>query len=577
MATQPSEPPSLQTELLLERSRVTELMRQLETLQQRSSEELAFMKSKLDEEIQISKALKRANSMKAEVSFNGKGHEVKQLERKTLDSDSDSFVKEGRITSLLLENSALKDLLVTYTQTQETMEKEKLAAQVEELCAKLEAVFSDDKLLKARLKKMKVELKDCYASSNALTDEVSSLTRERDFLRQEYDELRQEKEQILDAQGGVVKAERSRLEGKLENFAEQNRRLKQDLDDAYAKLKQESKRTADVREALASRDEDIQGLKEQLQTVKSQLKTKDHSIEQLEIEINRSAQDDYQNSEALKLAKKENLQLKADVKALKTSLKDSEHNIDEIRNELARAAKEQRLLQKELGRKQEELDSLLEELDISRENVKDLKDEINNLKDEFKRQFADRVKIFQAEKLELENRLNESDIYPSGDKSLLMPSLQDELGQLDDYRPSKASMMISSFTETKRVESLKAEIADKNVLIETLTNSKADLQASLNKANKQFLKVSQQLSTLEHEKDTEIERYRLLVKDLQVRKKNLEPDDQQAKINELQAEVDLLTKQMLISHQNWADENYELSMSLRDLEREYAILCQRSQ
>jgi hypothetical protein len=98
------------------------------------------------------------------------------------------------------------------------------------------------------------------------------------------------------------------------------------------------------------------------------------------------------------------------------------------------------------------------------------------------------------------------------------------------------------------------------------------LQNHLDTANKQVLKTTKQLEALRSERETECTQYRALIKELQSRAKPTEPasptntDELQAKVSELQAEVALLTKQMLISHQSWVDENYNSTSSLRGVQ-----------
>jgi chromosome segregation ATPase len=556
---------------------VEQLTEEIQTLKAKCAEDLTTLKAKLSAEMQISSALQRSLALRsASESLKGKQTEqvdqdvrlkvqIRQLENKALDLEADNYALEERMKSLTQENQTLQDSLVRPSQSREVLDKDKVIRQVEDLCSQLDTSHSENRHLQGQLKSKKRELKTAHDQSNRLAKSVTDLNREQEILRDELEELKAEREQIIEGQGEAVRAQRDKLDGKLESLGEVNMQLMQDLENAYSKLRYEEKRCLEVREALAVRDDEIQELKEQLLTVRSLLRNKDQSIERLESEIIKEAEDDHMTSEALRQVKKENTQLKTEVKAVKAELKETERSMDMLRDQLSTACQETRMLQKELGKKQEEAENLHEELDVSRETVKEYKDTIDVMKESFSKQIADRVKALQKEKLELEDRLNDVDQDTSDTRSLLEPSLQDELGQLEDYKPAKASLLFTSF-DIKRVEKLNAELLEKEHFIEVLSKSKEELQANLDTANKQLFKISKQFAALQQEKQEEVQHYRVLIQDLQSRKPNMEPTELQAKVIELQAEIDRLVNQMLISHQNWAEENYILTVSLRDAE-----------
>jgi chromosome segregation ATPase len=563
--------------LSCEQGKVEQLTEEIQTLKANCAEDLATLKAKLSAEMQISSTLQRSLALRsASESLEGKQTEqigqddqlkvqIRQLESKALDLEADNYALEERMKSLTLENQTLQDSLVRPSQSRDVLDNDKVIRQVEGLCSQLDTSHSENTHLKAQLKSKRRELKTANDENSSLARRLTALTSEQEILREELEELKAEREQIIEGQDEAVRAERDKLDGKLESLGDVNMRLMQDLEDAYSKLRYEEKRSLEAREALAVRDEDLQELMEELQTVHSLLRNKDQNIERLESEITKEAEDDHMTSEALRQVKKENTQLKTQVKAGRAELKETERSLDMVREQLSTACQEARMAQKELGKKQEEVKGLLEELDVSRETVKEHKHMINVLKESFTKQIADRVKAVQMEKLELEDRLNDVDHDTLDTRSLLEPSLKDELAQLEDYKPAKASLLFTS-SDIKRVEKLSAELLEKDHVIEVLSKSSEELQANLDTANKQLFKVSKLLAALQQEKEEEVQHYRVLIQDLQSRRHNMEPTELQAKVIELQAEIDRLVNQMMVSHQHWAEENYVLTVSIRDAE-----------
>mmetsp|Transcript_10786 Transcript_10786/g.21103 ORF Transcript_10786/g.21103 Transcript_10786/m.21103 type:complete len:409 (+) Transcript_10786:608-1834(+) len=364
-----------------------------------------------------------------------------------------------------------------------------------------------------------------------------------------------------------MRAERAKYDEKLNELTEANMKLSQDLDNANARIRFCGKVENELKNSLSEMESNYSDLMSELKTVKFQLKNKDRSIERLESEITKEADEENLASQALKASKKENIQLKNELRTLRANYEATEGSVEELRTQLSVVTKEIRSVKKEVAKKQEEIQCLMEELDISRETTKELKEKMGKYKEECSRQYNDRIKTLQNEKKELEDRLKEIHDETSDTKSLFEhPSLHEELANLEDFKPERVSCLFNSFGDNKKVENLKAELAEKESMIESLTKSKDELQTNLNKANKQLFKAMRQLTDLEQSKEAEVTRFRGLVREMQSQKSGEDSTELHMKIMELQSEVDRLNKEVELTHLATADEIKKLTLALRDAE-----------
>jgi chromosome segregation ATPase len=381
---------------------------------------------------------------------------------------------------------------------------------------------------------------------------VDNLSKDRDSLCQE-----------LTKYSALITSERLRYKGMLSVLTEANVKLSQDLEEARAQVLQESKVEGDLRQSLEELEAEYLKQEARLKAVYRQLRNKDQNIEQLECEITKEAAEEYSACEALKVSKKENIQLRNQLRTLQANYEATEGSLEDLRTQLADSYKELREVKKDLGRSADEVQCLMEELEGSRETSRALKDKIKQLKQDCSRQASDRFNASSIEKRELEHRLSEIQEETQDTKYLFEnSSLQDELDQLVDFQPARVSSLFNSFHDTQKHES--AELAEMQSLIESLTSSKEELQDNLNKVNKHLFKVMRQLSSFEEAKEAEINRYRLLIQELQTKQDN--PSELQIRVVELMAEVDRLNKELSVIKHEHSDELQRLTQSLRDSE-----------
>lgn len=418
--------------------------------------------------------------------------------------------------------------------------------QLEEICKHLEAICLENKSLKAQSPQREANLQGII-----------------DHLKSERDSLCNE----LSSYTELMKTERSKFDDKLKASTEVNLRLSQELDDATAKIRQTVKVEAELRNAMIEVEATCTELKSQLKSVTFQLKNKDRNIERLESEITKEAEDEHLASEALKLSKKENIQLNNELRTLKANYEATESSVEDLRTQLSAITLDLRAMTKELSRKTDETQSLMDELDIAKETNKELKERLAKVKEDYSRQYTDRIQTLQDEKRELEDRLKEVHDETSDTKSLFdNPSLREELSQLDDFKPAQVSRLFNSFGDNKKLETLKSELAEKDSLIESLTKSRDELQASLTLINKQLFKATRSIADLEQSKSAEIDRLKALVSDLQSQKPGQDVGELQFKIIELQGEIQQLAKELTSSKLQSSEEIKRLTVALRDSE-----------
>jgi chromosome segregation ATPase len=348
-------------------------------------------------------------------------------------------------------------------------------------------------------------------------------------------------------------------------LTETNSKLSQELEEARSQVLQESKVGGDLRLSLEELEAEYLKQEARLKAVYRQLRNKDQNIEQLECEITKEAAEEYSACEALKATKKENIQLRNQLRTLQANYEATEGSLEDLRTQLADSYKELRDVKKHLGRSADEIQGLTEELEASRETSRALKDQIKQLKLDTSRQASDRLNTSSIEKRELEHRLSEIQEETQDTKYLFEnSSLQDDLDQIVDYQPARTSSLFNSFTDTQKHEIEHAQLAEKDSLIESLTKAKDELQDDLNKVNKHLFKVMRQLSSFEEAKEAEVNRYRLLIQELQT--KQDEPSELQVRVVELMAEVERLNKELSSLKHERSDELQRVTQSLRDSE-----------
>jgi chromosome segregation protein len=332
-------------------------------------------------------------------------------------------------------------------QCKEAYEKQTALVQLEAICKHLEVITLENKSYRAHSKQSEARLE--FA--------ITELTKERDSLHYEL-----------------------------------------------TRLKHEARTAADLRSSLNEFEGQYHNLEFELKSVQRQLKSKEQSIERLENELTKETKEEFTACEALKQVKKENVQLKFELKTLKADYEASEANVEELRMQLSASFREQRLAKSDLERRTDEIQVLIEELEIYRETVKELKERIGLIKDDFTRQLVEKVKALQLER-ETEDRMTDFHDETSDTKSLFEhSSLHDEMAELVDFRPVKLSSLFNSFQEYRQLETLKAELAQKQSVIESVTRARDELQANLNKVNKHLFKVMRQLTNTELSKEEEV-------------------------------------------------------------------------
>lgn len=547
---------ALKEELRVERKRADSLMNENLQLRSKLAEEVRCLKTKLATEKQMYSVLRKSFTMKTvEECWRGMSPElpdfeanlrceIKKLERRAINLEAENTATTTKNQALAIELEEMKDQRVKGRQTRSAIETEAVKAQLEEVCKYLESICDENKHLKAQIKARE-----------------SSLQAVIDKLKSEHEGLCTE----LASYSDLMRSERHKFEVKLSDLSEWNLKLSHDLDDANAKVRQYCKVEVELRNLLIEEESNYAELKSQCKALKYQLKNKDRSIERLESEITKEAEDEFLASEALKRSKKENIQLKNELRTIKANYEATDGSLEDLRNQLSLATKEVRMQKKDLATKAEEIQCLMEELDISRETVKGLKEALARHKEDYSRQYGERIRTLQNEKRELEERMKDYHDETSDTKSLFEhTSLHDELAQLDDYKP--VGNLFNSFGDTNKVEMLKAELAEKETLIEALTKSRDELQANNDKLNKQLIKAMRQLTDLEQSKEIEVGRYRVLVRELETQKSCTDATELHVKIVDLHAEIDNLNKELLANQLANADETKKLKVALRDAE-----------
>jgi chromosome segregation ATPase len=560
---------TLKEKLRTERGRGEDLTHEILNLKQKCTGDLHALKSKLACDKQISSVLRRSFTMRTvEECWNGKlterpdferglrdktasdklafstsvscglKPEITDLERRLLDLEEENYELLENNKALAAEIMAIKKSLVRTRQSKEAYERQ----QMEETCRHLEAICLENKTLRTHKN-----------SEVCLQSIIDSLSKDRESLCQE-----------LTTYSDLMRSERAKYEAKLNALTEASYKQSQELQDSRLKARQDDKVGEELRKSLSEMRGENERLDFQLKLLQKQLMNKDCSIERLENEISKEAEIDLLSRAALMQAKKENIMLTNELRTLKANYEASEATIDELRGKLSESNKELRGVRQIIERKADEVRSLMEELDIGRETANELKEKIGFIKEDFSKQLSGRLKAaLHDDKMEAEDCINHDETTDT--KSLFEhSSLHEELAELVDFIPARVSSLFNSFEDCKKLETLHAELMEKDAMIENLTRLKDELQCDLNMVNKHLFKVMRQLSAYDLNKEAEVSRYRELIFQLQANSDCKDLNGLQVKVLELQTEVDRLRK--TLANEGGAEEIERLKQAVRDSE-----------
>lgn len=257
---------------------------------------------------------------------------------------------------------------------------------------------------------------------------------------------------------------------------------------------------------------------------------KDKRIEDLEFEVYHVVEEAKQEQiETVNQLEKKNAALNLKLieyeKRVNLVLKSKEESENYIKNDLRDLQSLVESLEKEKKSALESAMRLKAENNILYDKLSTQEREFNHMKEEMQNELNDRIRKLKNEKLALEVQLEEVLNQLDVDKNSIIKyddSFQNELSEIDDFRPSRMSTNRSYIHDTKRLESAYREIS-------SLTSLKESLESQV-----------QSLST---------------------DNKNL-----QLELEISQAEIRRLETDLILSKESWSSENNSLQSLVSELE-----------
>lgn len=331
----------------------------------------------------------------------------------------------------------------------------------------------------------------------------------------------------------------------------------------------------------------------------SGLKSRERKIEKLENEISKDDEGELMAGERLKELQRCNAMLtqqlrekEALVRGLESEKGTTLQQVAALQRELKRLHGEKKELQDIFASKDQELEQALDQ-------VKLRDDKIVKVKDELQKEMTQRIMELKQEKLALEERLEEMEDEVDPNHVLTENSFQDELAQLDDFKPlgqtpksearhftfdetraprplasprfigliSPRNFMISpkNFVDSKQTDKLKLELSEKDFLIKALKSDNEALEEKIKELQDSNFDLCDKLEKFEVERTSTEIYYKAMLKD-QTIMLTLKNDRLETCNMEMRSELEKTQIKLMKSSETWAEENNVLRASVTEAE-----------
>lgn len=416
--------------------------------------------------------------------------------------------------------------------------------------------------------------KEIRQRTDDLESQVDKITIEKWQLTEEIQDLKTHYERELQSLFDQTKQE-------TENFKSKESRLQLELKEAIDELADERTKAASERdrrrkltEEMHIREDTIERLTAELESLGKNLASRQQKIEKLENEINKEADDDYDLNERAKELARLNCQLTSQLRERDIELRKYESERTKLETALQAS---QREVKKHLNDKREQAElikCLEDELENAKEHLRTRDERLVQIKEGLQKEMADRILELRHEKMLLEEHIEELQENADFPRKSFDLSIHDELSSLDDFKPNRMSTPKGArnsrssrvIGDLKQTDSLKIEIGEKDYLIKSLKADKEALEKQVAEMHQQVFQTKDIESKLKAEI---VQKENALLNELKVvkGKYRMQSEEMENEIVELRSDIEKFQRQALRSAELWAEENNSMRTDLLAAER----------
>lgn len=547
---------------------VGELKTQVQSEQQKSlslENSLQKMPNAMSQVIELQAQLKQAELRQKQLKEElvRKGHEMEAQE------------KESQKDSLANDLKTFKDFAINeITEKEKVIIEQKLYIENSEKAIQslTQEIEHYQTLLLSEKQKFQSEIEDYKDIIDQLEEDIfqakqNSASNKYTFTKHQ-DEINKHQ---------VANSENQQLKFELESLQEQFEMKVEDLKNAEKKIEHLKKSRLELADQMTELENKVEILAAQKEEIKKGLENKEETIHLLEEEIYSNAED---FAEKLKMELED---ANGKCKRLEKQIREMEQNYeDKIEEKLGIISNGQfqvndlmrkvLILEKDKEGLVEKIFSLQKIISVLENDLIEFDLKKSNEIEKFKDQFKDKLLRLKQEKDELRIKCAElQEQVGFGRPSIVEPggSLFDEFSQLPEGRFSHLSLRPTLNEDTKRVENLISQLAEKETNLKNLTTEKNNLDIRHKENYTELKKVKQELTialrNLEHKaqelemanweldnlrtsEDSKLDKGKILVLESE---KDL-----------LKAEISRLETELMLSKENWAELNNSLYKDL---------------
>jgi chromosome segregation ATPase len=519
-------------------------------------------------EAQLQEALDHNHRLTQEITQLRRYSVYEGIEKEFQEQQSKNYSLAERVKELELQVESGRQNTVKPKQLTEIREKEtkivELEAQVEDLQDHINELEEIDTLTEPEPILQRTSVKDIRQKTDVLETHIDKMTLEKWQLTEEIQDLKTHYERELQGVIEHSKAETEALKSKVAQLKGELREATDELTEEVKKAAIERERRRELQDEMHVKEDVIEKLRGELDSLGRRLLFREQKIEKLENEISQEADEEYDYSGRIKELTRLNSQLTSHQREVEAEIRKTETERGRVEGALAVTQREVKKLQHERKELTEQVKRLEEEVEGMKEQFK-LKDErIVAIKEDLQKEMTSRILELRREKLQLEERIEELLECELPRKSLDL-SMQDELASLDDFRLNRLSIKSSRssrlYIDLKSSENLKVELGEKDYLIKSLRADKETLEKKLEELHKQVYQFKSVEANLKSDLAEKESRLTGQIKAMKTKHKFL-TEELENEIVELRSDIEKFQRQTLRSAELLAEENNKMMADL---------------
>lgn len=527
---------------------------------------------------QLQEALDSNARLKAEVSKLKRFADYDGLEKKLREQESKNYALTERVKELEREVETVRVDAVRVRQLAEIRDKETKIVELTAECADLQDTVNEYDMGSAFYRSpepvQRLSIKDISHKADDLEAQVDKATIEKWQLAEEIQDLKAHYESQLQSlfqqtkqEAEVLKTDSARLQIELKEALDE-------LEIEREKAVSERERRRQLMDDMHVKEDTIERLQADLDSLGKSLASRQLKIEKLENEMSQESYAEYDFHDRIKELTRQNSQLTSQLRESEAELRTFEVDRAKLEGSLQAVNRELKKLQHDKKDQAAQTKRLEEELEAAKEALRHRDERLVAIKDDLQQEMTSRILELRHEKLMLEERIEELQENADFTRRSIELSIHDELASLDDFRPNRlstpkdfrSSRSSRFFGDTKQTDSLKVEIGEKDYVIKTLRADKEALERQVAELHQQVYQSKAVEVKLKTDYEERVNAITTELKSVKSRSKH-QIEEMESEIIDLRTEIDKGQRHALRSSQLWAEENNLMRADLLVAER----------